>query len=237
MAEKTLHVVVLLDRSGSMQARKADHEGGLRSFIEDQKSVDGDVRFTLIQFDDANPCEVVYDDVPITDVGTVELVPRGGTPLLDAIFKSIAHVEKKIGTDTNVVFMIITDGEENQSREATKQGVQSAIKEHEAKGWVVLYLGANVDCFAQAQQLGTSAVRSAGFANSAQAAMAVYDDIKGKVWMARSESQTSGKLCSANYCYTDDDRARLMAGDVNAVHQVNSIVKTGSTSNPQNQGA
>ena len=59
MSAKTLEVVVLLDRSGSMQSMKDDHEGGMRSFVEEQKKLGGDVRFTLIQFDDENPCEVV----------------------------------------------------------------------------------------------------------------------------------------------------------------------------------
>jgi len=229
MAEKTLHVVVLLDRSGSMQALKSDHEGGLRSFVEDQKRVTGDVRFTLIQFDDTDPCEVVYDDVPIDTVGEISLIPRGGTPLLDAIFKAMAHVKQKIGDDSNVLFMIITDGEENQSREAKKSDVQARLKECESKGWVVLYLGANVDAFHEAHGFGGSVLRAASYGNNAVAVAAVYDDMKGKVWNARAEANTTGKLCSANYEYSDADRAKLMSGDVQAAASVNSIVNQSVT--------
>lgn len=44
-----------------MASARADHEGGLRSFITDQQKQEGDVRLTFTQFDTADPCEVVPD--------------------------------------------------------------------------------------------------------------------------------------------------------------------------------
>src|SRR4051812_7762354 len=77
-----LDVAIVLDRSGSMQEAKADHEGGLRSFVEDQQTATNDeVRLTFIQFDGPSPCEIVLDRVPIASVdrATLALVPRGST--------------------------------------------------------------------------------------------------------------------------------------------------------------
>lgn len=156
MKQEYTEIVVLLDRSGSMQSAKDDHEGGLRSFVEDQKRLDGDVRFTLIQFDTANACEVVYNGAPIADVSDLELIPRGGTPLLDAVGLSIAHVAERLkGTAPDqVVVMVITDGHENSSREYTRAQIQSMIREYEEQhGWKFLYLGADVDAFDEAQGL------------------------------------------------------------------------------------
>ena len=94
-----LDILLILDRSGSMQERKADHEGGVRSFVEDQRQLEGDVRFTLVQFDTNDPCEIVYDRVPITAVGPIHLIPRGGTPLLDAVGKAVAHLRLRQTTE------------------------------------------------------------------------------------------------------------------------------------------
>ncbi len=48
---QTLDILVILDRSGSMQSAKADHEGGLKAFLAEQRKLKGDVKFTLVQFD------------------------------------------------------------------------------------------------------------------------------------------------------------------------------------------
>lgn len=201
-------VVVILDRSGSMQAARKDHEGGLRTFVDDQKKVDGDVRFTLIQFDSQEPCGVVYDGTPIGDVKSIELVPRGSTPLLDAIGLGLAHVEKRIANQTpdQVIVAVITDGEENASKEFTKETIRKRIADCEAKGWTVLYLGANVDAFAEAGKLGTSQMKSANFANNAAGTAALYDDLKGKVFLTRATVRGEQPKVE----YSDDDRAKLL---------------------------
>lgn len=156
--------LIILDRSGSMQAAASDHEGGLNSFIQDQQKLDGDVRITLIQFDTNDPCEVVMDGVPAGKAEKVKLLPRGGTPLLDAIGLGVSHFVKRIDSQTEkpdiVVVMIITDGEENSSREWTKERVKSLVAEKEKLGWKFLYLGANVDAFHEAGMYGTQATQT-----------------------------------------------------------------------------
>src|SRR5512139_200671 len=155
MTSDYTELVILLDRSGSMQTGRSDHEGGLRSFIKDQRGLPGDVRLTFVRFDSADPFELIYDGQPLMGVDEykLELLPRGGTPLLAAIMKTIAHVKERLGksdqTPDQVLFMIITDGEENSSgREYSRENVKKAIAECEKSGWKVLYLGANVDAFA-----------------------------------------------------------------------------------------
>lgn len=161
-----MDILVILDRSGSMQDAKSDHEGGLRSFVEDQRGLDGDVRFTLVQFDTQNPCEIVYDRTPIADVKDVLLIPRGGTPLLDAVGRAVSHLRAELPPNENVVVLVITDGEENDSHEWTKDRVKSLVAELEGKGWSFLFLGANVDAFAEAAAIGISATTSLGFSNA-----------------------------------------------------------------------
>lgn len=201
-------VVILLDRSGSMTACKSDHEGGIKAFVEDQKKVPGDVRFTLIQFDNKDPNEVVLDRVPITEFKDFTFSPRGWTPLNDAIFKAIAHVESRIGKEkTKVVFLVVTDGVENCSREATKEMVQKRIAEVEKLGWNVIYLGANVDCFHEAKQIGTQSIRSANFVNDPSGVGRLYETL------SKSTHKVRRGISGQSVGYSDDDRA-FLAGAV-----------------------
>ena len=78
MTDRT-DLLILLDRSGSMQAGRADHEGGLRSFVRDAARLAGDVRLTFVRFDSRDPCEVVFEARPVAEVKDDELtlVPVG----------------------------------------------------------------------------------------------------------------------------------------------------------------
>lgn len=202
--EDRTDVVILLDRSGSMAACRSDHEGGIKAFIEDQKKVPGDVRFTLIQFDDKDPNEVVVDGIPISEFKDFTFSPRGWTPLNDAIFKAIAHVESRVGKEkTKVVFLVVTDGVENCSREATKEMVQKRIAEVEKNGWNVIYLGANVDCFHEAKQIGTQVIRSVNFVNDSAGVGRLYQTL------SKSTHKVRRGISGQSIEYSDEDRAFL----------------------------
>ncbi|MEU4455645.1 VWA domain-containing protein, partial [Nocardioides sp. NPDC023903] len=77
-SDRTL-IAVLLDRSGSMQTIKADTEGGLAAYFEQQRSVPKKIEVTLAQFDTAY--DVVYANVPLAQVPAPSLQPRSGTAL------------------------------------------------------------------------------------------------------------------------------------------------------------
>lgn len=87
MADYT-DITVLLDRSGSMASIKAAMESGFNEFLQQHRAVPAS-RLTLVQFDTDNPQEVVYLAKPITDAPSLDLTPRGSTPLLDALCRAI----------------------------------------------------------------------------------------------------------------------------------------------------
>lgn len=130
------------------------------------------MRFTLIQFDTANPCEVVYDRVRLDDVGPITLTPRGGTPLLDAMGRALDHLTKY--NPEEVIVMVITDGEENESREWTCDRIKARVTELEAKDWKFLFLGANIDAFAEAGGLGIGVGTTVAFAQGRYIAQAKH---------------------------------------------------------------
>jgi uncharacterized protein YegL len=206
-------ILVILDRSGSMQDAKADHEGGLRSFVEDQRAMGGDVRFTLVQFDTQNPCELVYDRVPIDTVARIELVPRGGTPLHDAIGKAVAHLKARQAQEpsSQTLVMIVTDGQENSSTEWTLSRVKALVTELEQAQVKVLFLGANIDAFAEGGAMGVAYAGTMPFNQNSASVGAAYSVTSRKVLRSRHLHQTGASAMSVNAAldYTEEERAAV----------------------------
>lgn len=213
--EPLLDILVILDRSGSMQGAKQDHEGGLRAFVDEQRKVPGAALFTLIQFDDIAPCEVVYDRSPLGAVGAITLNPRGGTPLLDAIGRGTAYLEQQqhARASTDTVVMIVTDGQENSSREWTRQRVKQRLAELERKGWRVIFLGANIDSFAEAGGLGVARGMTMNFNNiSPHAINSTYATMSSNMGSYRGAraAGASVSVASRKLNVTEDQRKGAM---------------------------
>lgn len=179
------HIVVLLDRSGSMSSIVNDVIGGFNTFLADQQANGPDARVSIILFDSQDPQEVVVWGAPITEAVALDrtsYVPRGGTPLLDATGLAIGRVMVDQGAreatglrKDDIVFVTVTDGEENQSREYTLEKVRQLIAERTADGWQFVFLSAGLDAYADAARFGydqgsTSAWQATG--RSSRAAMA-----------------------------------------------------------------
>ena len=152
-------VTVVLDRSGSMASCRDDAEGGLNTFIEEQKKHPGETLFTLVQFD--TEYEFVHKGKPIREVGPCQLVPRGMTALLDAVGRAIAETGERLAAMPEpdrpglVVFVIVTDGQENSSKEYTKPQIKEMIERQQNDyKWQFSFLGANQDAFAEAGGIG-----------------------------------------------------------------------------------
>ena len=179
------HIYALLDRSGSMESIASDVVGGFNRFIKDQVAAGPDARVTLVQFDSEDPQEVIASAVPISEIVPLDMttyVPRRSTPLLDATGQLItrARTNQELRAANNlpaedIVFVTVTDGEENQSREYTLEKVRQLIAERTADGWQFVFLSAGLDAYADAARFGydqgsTSAWQSTG--RSSRAAMA-----------------------------------------------------------------
>src|SRR4051812_845577 len=127
-------IVVLLDRSGSMTSIAADMRGGFDQFVADQRAQPGDAVLTLVQFDHEGGLpniDTVYEAKPLADVPSLVLEPRGTTPLLDALGRTIAEVGARLHRmpeaerPDRVLFLTITDGYENASVTHTKGSVRA----------------------------------------------------------------------------------------------------------------
>ena len=120
--------------------------------LQKQREIDGECRITTVLFD--NRYELLHDRIDIRAVAPMtekEYCVGGCTALIDAIGRTIhklVSVQKSTAEEyraEKVMFVIITDGEENASREYSLKQVKKMIEhEREAYGWEFVFLGANI---------------------------------------------------------------------------------------------
>lgn len=126
MKAKHSHILFILDRSGSMQDHKEPTIAGFNKFLAEQQAEAGTCNVSLLQFDYAFKHEYVVRNANIQTVQPLNdttFVPRGGTALVDAIGHGIDDLGRDLaampeaGRPEKVYVVILTDGEENASRE------------------------------------------------------------------------------------------------------------------------
>ncbi len=162
MKDNYTHISFVLDRSGSMQSMVNDAIGGFNAFLAEQQAFPGEATFTLAQFD--NIYELLYPFANIQDVKPLTketFVPRGSTALLDAIGKCVNETGKHLAATPEparpekVLFVILTDGEENSSREFNHHQINDMITQQQnVYKWQFIFLAANQDAIASASRLG-----------------------------------------------------------------------------------
>lgn len=171
MKKNLTELVFILDRSGSMYGLEQDTIGGFNSMLTKQKSLDGECRITTVLFD--HQYTLFHDRIDIQAVSPMtkkDYNVGGSTALLDAIgitIDKLIRVQRHTAESyraQKVIFVIITDGEENSSRKYSYDQVKAKIEhEKEAYGWEFIFLGANMDAVKTAGQFGIHADRAAEY--------------------------------------------------------------------------
>ena len=171
MKENLTELVFILDRSGSMSGLETDTIGGFNSMLKKQKKESGEAFVTTVLFDDKY--EVLHDRYDIKGVNLLtekEYYVRGSTALLDAIGITINNIGKALSDAKEedrpgkVLFVIITDGMENSSREFSYEKVKKMVEHQKSKyAWDFIFLGANIDAIKTANSFGISADMATNF--------------------------------------------------------------------------
>lgn len=190
MTTTKTHIVILLDRSGSMQSIASDVIGGYNQFLAEQQSNGGDARVTFVQFDSQDPQEVVVAGAPISEVvplSAATFVPRAGTPLLDATGRLIARVSANEAARVDaglpaedILFVSITDGEENESSEFSLERIRALVAEKQAAGWTFAFLSAALDAYGDATRMGVHHGSVQAFAPDAQGVGLAFTSLSQK---------------------------------------------------------
>lgn len=155
MAKNKTIVSFILDKSGSMGSVREATISGFNEYVGTLKR-DGKshYEFTLTLFDTEVTMPVKGASIKkVPDLVASEYVPDGMTALYDAVCRTIKKVKAYKGD--KVLCVIMTDGQENSSKEYTQDTMKALIKEKEKEGnWTFVFLGANQDSYANAQQFG-----------------------------------------------------------------------------------
>jgi hypothetical protein len=162
--ENTL-VSFLLDTTGSMLNIKPATISGFNEYLASLKNQKKPLAFTLTQFN-SNGTKIPYQSVPVKEVAPLTdetYCPDAGTPLYDAIGQTVRSIDEQNKKHSHVLFIILTDGLENASREFTKDGIATLIKEKEKQGWTFVYLGADQQSWDVGMGLGLARVNVANF--------------------------------------------------------------------------
>ncbi|WKL58166.1 vWA domain-containing protein [Asticcacaulis sp. ZE23SCel15] len=173
-----LNTYILLDRTGSMSSMWAEALSSVNAYAENVGRSDPskpfdrhlNTRVTLAVFDaqDGLQFNVLRDKVaPLNwqDVTNAEASPRGMTPLYDAIGQIIATASKD--NPKKAVIVIMTDGQENASREMTQKSAKAALDAAKKRGWEVVFLGADFSNFSDADGVGIERTKSMAVDKSA----------------------------------------------------------------------
>ena len=150
-----LDITVIIDRSGSMEEMRDDAIGSFNTFLSDRKKSDPDALMTIVLFDDKY--EILMNGTRIMDVPPFTretFVPRGSTALLDAIGKTIGAIQSRPHLNDTVIIAILTDGQENASKEWSGEQIRNLILSLEEKGWDFYYLSAALNAFDDGERIG-----------------------------------------------------------------------------------
>lgn len=151
-AKKLTHVAIVLDRSGSMSTIHKETVDGLNTQIAALQKAElenaGEIRVSLVQFD--NVIDVVFagrKPSEIKEFGMNDFQPRWNTAMYDGIWAAMNLLKtQEVTDDTAYLLFVISDGEENASREITQQALTDEIKRLQDLGnWTFNYILANVD--------------------------------------------------------------------------------------------
>jgi hypothetical protein len=187
-----VNIHLIIDESGSMGPLRAETVSGFNKFLGDQQKLSKadapgkrvkPARLHVTLFDTMGIRKPIWDK-PIEDVKPwteADYRPGAGTPLLDAVGDTLSEAKGK-----NALVVIITDGQENASRKWTKAAVKDLISRKQADGWTVIYLGANVDAFAEGGGMGVSLRSTSGYQPTAIGMAAMYNTVSDASSMSRS---------------------------------------------------
>lgn len=169
MTSKLLYSHILLDRSGSMESCRDSTISAFNEYVKGLKdSTDIDAAVSLTLFDTMN-IDLVFNGIKVGDMPALSretFVPRGGTPLNDAIVATLDRMQAEWHRPGEAITLVIlTDGEENSSKTSTAT-VKERLAAAKAAGWMVIYLGANQDAFHEGGMRGIAAGNTMNFSTA-----------------------------------------------------------------------
>jgi hypothetical protein len=203
-----------------------DTIGGVNKFIAEQQAIPGEVAVSLHIFN--TKCHTVYDFRPLKDVPSLskqEYKTHGGTALLDAMGQTIDNLGVRLASlkeeerPSKVLFLIITDGEENASSLTIEDETVFTLKsgnkitkfadsktrmkyplskikdmvshQRDKYNWEFAFMGANIDAFADAGAMGVAKGSTLSYNATAAGTADLYSAVSKSVINYRNSGSTN----------------------------------------------
>jgi len=220
-----IHIICVLDSSGSMSGIMSDSIGGFNQFLKEQRELPDDATISVALFDSNHNYQLLYDFVDIKkakDLTPKEWYPRGMTALYDAIGKTINADKARLAmlgseAPSKVLVCVVTDGLENDSKEYSIDNVKNLIADCEKDDWNFIYLAANQDAFAVGSGFGISYGNTYTYTATADGVANMSATLNSASVNYRSMSSTDDNFKIASKSLIDDDKdlpEDLLDGDI-----------------------
>lgn len=142
-----------------------------------------------------------HDFVNIQDVPSLSdetYQPRGGTALLDACRRAIEDEGKRLAAmpesqrPSQVICVIMTDGQENMSQKTTNEQLQSMLThQRDTFKWEFVFLGANQDAFASAEAMGVRKHNAINYVSTGDGVRGAFDSLSHSMKTYRSTGRST----------------------------------------------
>jgi Mg-chelatase subunit ChlD len=177
-------ITFVLDESGSMRAIEDAAREGFNEFLEEQIEHGGTTWWSLTTFN--SQARVRFKGIPGAEVrplGPSDYSPGGLTALLDALGDSIQSTQRQLtrrgrSAPNDVIVVVMTDGMENASVKWTRSAIFDLITECEQAGWQFIFLGANQESWAVANDMGMRRAAVVDFAHEDASSRRAWDEAK-----------------------------------------------------------
>lgn len=185
-----VEIIDITDCSGSMGHLRNDVIGGFNILLADQKAVQGEARLTHVQFDDRYMLQYAGKDIQTVEpLNERSYVPAGSTALYDAIGRTLNEQGQRIAAQKwadKVIVCIRTDGQENASREFTRDQIKTMIEHAQTHGWTFIFSAANQDAFQTGASMGISGALTQNFVPTASGMSMSYASTSNTLRSLRS---------------------------------------------------
>lgn len=225
--ENFTSINVVIDRSGSMGDLVSDTIGGFNKFLADQKTVPGTAALSLCTF--STDYTLLHDFKDLNEVSNLdEYTYRtgGGTALLDALGTLIDETGKKLAAmqeeerPCKVIFLVITDGQENSSRKYTKTKIKEMIShQEEVYNWSFIFMGANMDAVGEGSTIGIRAQNAINYSSTSVGTSKLYGTVSNS--LRRARSMGAGMTSNQSFFTPEEVKDLVDNKDVPEVDAVN----------------
>lgn len=194
--EGSTHIVAVLDKSGSMGLIRDETISGFNEWLGELWVSAPGAPMTLVLFDTVYT--VLAAGVPVEAVRALDhstYVPSGSTALYDAMSRACREAEGRVGPDDRALVAIVTDGQENSSRETTKRQAMELVEQLEGRGnWTFTYLSASPSAFADAAAIGVAGPNAQRFAPTPEGSKEAFRDLRlsADIFLESKLRQTKG---------------------------------------------